>query len=124
MKESGITLSQARTTYYNGQKTEALEIEAFSIYSWSIAYRLWKWHINDKAEVFFYITITLPYYHYSDINSKSSQYDIGDIIYIDGEYQGITFNSSHKFVIRNITKTDQGKEIIIEAKSIQPVSSF
>jgi len=124
MPESGISLATARTNYYGGQKTEALEIEAFDIYGYNDAYRLWEWHINDKAEVFFYATLTIPYYHYSDVNIKSSQYDIGDIIYLDGIYQGITFNSSRKWVIRNITKTDQGKELKIEMKSIEPVSKY
>ena len=124
MPESGITLSQARTIYYGGQKTETLEIDAFSIYGWNDAYRLWQWHIRDKAEVFYYAEIILPWYHYSDVNGKSEQYSIGDIMYIDGLYQGLTLNSTHKWVIRNIIKTDQGREIKIEIKSIEPVSEF
>lgn len=120
--ESGIILNQARTNYYNGEKTEVFSVEAFAISSWTPAYELWKWHINDKAEVFFYISISLPYYHFEE--RKEEQYDIGDILYLDGIYQGITFNSSHLFVIRTITKKNQGREIDIEMKSVQPISSF
>lgn len=124
LPESGVTLSSARTTYYSGQKTEDWEIEAFSVYGYTQAYRLWQWHINDKAEVFFYLTVTIPYYHYSDTELKTEQYDIGDLIYIDGLWSGLTLSMSHLWVIRRITKSDNGKEVTIEAKSIDPVSEF
>lgn len=122
--ESGNTLSNARTIYYNSQKTEALEIDAFAISQEADAERLCKWHLNDKAEIHYYITMSLPYFHYSDINSKATQYDIGDIVYLDGIYKGITFNSTHKFVVRQIEKTDQGRAILMAMKSIEPVSEF
>ncbi len=124
LKESAISLSTARTNYYGGQKTEILEIEALSVYDEVAAIRLWTWNINDKAEGFFYAEILLPYYHYVDVNSKSSQYDIGDIIYLDGIYRGTTFNNSFKWVIRNIGTTDQGHKVKIEAKSIKPISEI
>lgn len=124
LKESGIALSTARTNYYGGQKTESLELECLSIYTEAEAQRLWQWHINDKSEVFFYAEISIPYFHYTDVNSKSAQYDIGDVIYLDGIYQGITYNSGHKWVIWNIVSSDQGRTIKLEAKSIEPISAF
>lgn len=124
LTESGASLSNARLWYYGGHKTEPWEVDAFAIYNATDAQRCAEWHINDKAEVGFWITCTLPAYHYSDINSKSTQYQIGDIVYLNGIYEGQTFNSTHKFVIRNISKTEQGRAVQIEAKSIEPISEF
>lgn len=123
LPEDNKSLSSAKSYYFGGE-TEILEIDAFAIYNYVDAYRLWQWNIRDKAELFFYVTLTIPYYHYYDINSKSTQYDIGDIIYIDGKCNGLELSILHKWIIRNITLTDQGREIIIEAKSIEPVIKF
>lgn len=122
--ESGITLEQARINYNNGEKTELMVIESPFIYNSTDAQRLWEWQINDKAEVHFWVEFTIEYNHYTNKNSKSEQYEIGDIIYLDGIYAGVTFDSTHKWYIVDTIKKDQGREFEIHAKSIEPISEF
>ena len=124
LPESGITLSTARTKYYEGKKTELLQIDAAAIYNKTDARRLWEWNINDKSEIFFVVTAKLPTEHYSIINEKTEQYEVGDIVHFDGRYAGVVFNSSHRFVIRKTQFTDNAREIEIVARSIQPISEF
>ena len=124
LKESGKTLEQVRNIYNNGKKTSLMIIESPFIYNADDAQRLWEWHINDKAEVHFWIEFTIDYNHYTNVNSKSSQYEIGDVIYLDGVYAAVTFNSDRLFYIVDIIKKDQGREIEIHAKSIEPIDQF
>jgi len=123
MVKSGITLQQARIDYYDGRK-KTLEIESRFIYSENIAKKLAEWHADDKAEVHFYCEIYLDYKHYSDKNSLNTQYQIGDIIYLNGTDSGITFDSSKPLYIKDISILDSGREILIKAKSLHPISSF
>jgi len=118
-----LTLAQARARYYNGQK-RTKEIESKFIYNANDAQRLAEWVVNDQAEGFLYIDLLLPYHNYVDKNSKATQYQIGDIIYLDGIYQDIEFNSQKLFVIREIIKTDQGRAIQLKAKSVKPISEL
>jgi len=74
--------------------------------------------------VFFYVTVTVAAEHYSVVNAKAGQYEVGDIMYLDGVYTGLVFNSSRKFVIRKTTIDDNGREITLEMKSIEPISEF
>jgi hypothetical protein len=123
LTESGFLLSKTRDLYYNGQK-RTLEIESKFIYNDSDADWLAVWNMNDKAEQHFYASFTIDYEHYSKVNSLSTQYKIGDVIYLDGDYLDLTLSSSNKWVIRNIKAADNGREFYIEAKSIQPINLF
>ena len=123
LTESLITLAQARLDYYNGSKTETLEIECLAIYNEDDARRLWEWHINDKAEIFFWAEAVISAEQYI-VAGKSAQYFPGDVIYFDGVYSGVTFDATHKWIVRETVLSASGRDITIRAKSIQPINSF
>jgi hypothetical protein len=121
--KSLITLKTARTNYYGGEK-RTLTIESPYIYNEADAKRLAEWKADDQAEVHFFIDFNIDYDHYTDRNSLSNQYKIGDIMYLNGDHGGILFNSSRKFYMQNIKLMDGGRKVKIQAKSVDPVSSF
>ncbi len=121
--KSGITLAVARTDYYGGEK-RILEIESPFIYNKADAKRLAEAKADDQAETHFFVDFNIDFEHYTNINSLSNQYKIGDIIYLTGEHGGVTFTSSRKFYIQNTILIDSGRKIKIQAKSVDPISSF
>ena len=123
MVKSGTTLSDARDDFYGGAK-RTLTIESPFIYNEQDARRLAEWKADDQAETHFYIDFYIDFMHYSDKNSLSAQYKVGDIIYLDGKHAGITFSSSRKFYIQNVIFGDSGRETQIQAKSLDPVNLF
>lgn len=124
LPESGLTLAEARLRYYNGEKTETLRIDSPFIYGADDAQHLGEWHINDKAEVGLWAEFVVDHEHYTLVNGLSRQYRIGDLIYLDGTHSGVTLDSDRKWVVRDVIKKDQGRELEIHAKSIEPVSEY
>jgi len=123
LSKSGITLLTARENYYDGKK-RTLEIESPFLYNETDAQRLAEWHADDKAEVHFYSEVYLDFDHYTDINSLSAQYKIGDIMYLNGKHGGIDFDSPRKFYVQDVIFTDAAREIKLHMKSVDPVSEF
>ncbi len=123
IEKSGVTLATARTNYYGGEK-RSLIIESPFIYQEIDARRLAEWKANDQAEVHFFVDFIIDYSHYTDVNSLSNQYQVGDIIYLTGTAEGITFASTAKFYIQNVFFVDSGRQIQIQAKSVNPVPYF
>jgi len=123
LAKSGITLKQARSDYYGGKK-RTLTIESPYIYDEERAQELAETKANEFAEVHFYIELYIDYDHYTDINSLTDQYQIGDIVYLNGDSNGITFDSDRLFYIKDTVITDNGREICLHIKSVDPVSEF
>ncbi len=122
LSKSGDTLSTARENYFDGEK-RTLIIDSPFIYTLAEARRLAEWKADDQAEVHFYVELFIDYDHYTDINSLSNQYKIGDIIYLTGEHAGIAFDSDRKFYIQNVFFPD-AYEMEIHMKSVDPVALF
>lgn len=123
LAKSGDTLATARDNYYNSEKRN-LTIESPFIYNKQDAQRLAEWKADDQAEVHFYIDLYIDWMHYSDKNSLSNQYQVGDVIYLNGSSDGITFTSSRKFYIQTVIFGDSGREAQLQIKSVDPVTSF
>ena len=122
LTKSGITITAARTAYFNGEK-RTLTIDSPFIYNTIDAQRLAEWKADDQAEVHFYVSCFIDFDHYTDINSLSAQYKIGDIIYLSGDHAGIAFDSDRKFYIQNVIIPD-ATEINLQCKSVDPISEF
>ena len=69
----------------------------------------------------FFIDFFIDFLHYSDVNSLSSQYKVGDVIYLTGSHAGMNFDIEKKYYIQNIIFTDSGREVNIQAKSLDSV---
>jgi hypothetical protein len=121
--ESGITLAQARTDYFDGKK-RTLIIESPFIYNEEDARRLAETKANDQAETHMWIDMFIDFWHYSDYNSLTEQYKKGDIIYLVGKLHGVAFTSARKFYIQNVFYRDSGRDLQLQIKSIDPVVSF
>ena len=121
--KSGSTLATARYTYYGGEK-RTLTIESPFIYNEQEAQRLAEWKADDQAETHFWVDLYLDFMHYSEVNGLSNQYKVGDIIYLNGSYAGVDFVLARKFYIQNIIFSDSGREIELQAKSVDPVTTF
>jgi len=120
---SGITLEQARTDFFGGDKS-TLVIESPYIYGEQDAIRLAQWKADDQAEVHLWVDFFLDFDHYSEANSLTRQYKRGQVIYLTGDVAGVTFTSSRKFYIQNVYYRSSGQEVQIQAKSIDPITSF
>jgi len=119
----------ARENYYrSGRRT--LEIESPFIYNEDDAARKAKWEIDDKAEAHFWVEFSLDFDYWDEVAGNSAQYKIGDIVYFRGQSNGIDFTATQdtsgggKFYIVETELADSGREIIIKAKSLQPVTDF
>jgi hypothetical protein len=123
LAKSGITLDTARTNYYASQK-RTMEIESEFIYEEEYAQNLAEHKANMFAEVHFIIELFIDYDHYTEINSLSSQYKLGDIIYLTGNDGGIAYDSNRKFYIKNIIISDSGRELNLHLFSVDPISEF
>ena len=123
LKKSAIKLNTARDIYYGGKKI-TLTIQSPFIYNETDAKRLAEITADGQAEIHFYREFVLDFRHYYDYNSLTEQYKPGDIIYFIGSDCGIDFTSGRKFYIQDIIFQDSGREILIKAKSVDPISEF
>ena len=80
--------------------------------------------ISTINEIIFFIDFYIDFMHFVDKNSLSEQYKIGDIIYLNGKHSGITFTSARKFYIQNANFSDNGRELQLQVKSVDPVNLF
>ena len=119
---SGNNLKGARSLYYEGRK-RTLTIDSKFIVQEKDAIEKARMVANDKAEVHFWCELILDWNHYETVG-KSEQYNIGDVVYLTGKHGGINFKDENKFYITDIIDMDEGREIQLKCKSIQPVRSF
>jgi hypothetical protein len=120
---AGHTLATARTNYYNGEKRTKV-IESYSIWSARDAAWLAKTIIEEFAEVHFYVSFTINFDHYSDVNDLEVQYKQGDLIHLNGIKGGIEFTETEKLYVHRIEYVNNGQDILLKVKSIKPISEF
>lgn len=123
LTKSGISLKAARETYYSGSK-RTLTIESPFIYNETDAQNLAETKIDEFAEIHFYIELVIDFDHYSESNDLTDQYKKGDIFYLNGIHGGVTFDSNRKFYVQDTIIADNGREMQLHLKSLDPISEF
>lgn len=109
-----IQLSDARNKYYDGKKRSKI-IETPFIYQYADAERIGRTEIDMHACVNMWVNFYINY---------TNSLHIGDVIYFVGKHNGVTFTSERKFYVQNYYPSDEGRELRVECKSIDPIDAF